>query len=60
MRFQPGVMLQLVLHTVSIIFQLIHSAEHTLLVDIAMKAGVYTSRSDKLEDFNAVEYTNSL
>ena len=34
----------------------IYSAERILLVDIAMEAGVYTSRSDKLEDFNAVEY----
>ena len=43
-----------------IFFQLTYSAEHTLFVDIAIKAGVCTYRSDKPEDFIAVEYMNSL
>ena len=29
-------------------------------MDVAIKAGVCTSRNDKLEDFIAVEYMNSL
>ena len=53
-----GHMIQL--HQVSLIFQLIYSAEHILFVDVAIKTCVCFSRSDKLEDFIAVEYINSL